>query len=107
MSARSCPLVPLVPRSTLLIGLVLWTAYWLRYGWAHLQAESIVMQQGFGGDGVQMWELFDLQMVALHCVMRWAPGAAVLFGTWYWLRRRERRGSATGGTLELATDQQV
>jgi hypothetical protein len=91
MNARSCPLVPLLPRSTLLAGFAIWTAYWLRAGWAHMEAESVVVQHGFGGDGVQMWELFDLHMVAAHCLLRWAPGAIVLFGGWYWLRRRERR----------------
>jgi hypothetical protein len=100
MNAKSCPLVPLLPRSTLLAGLALWTAYWLHYGWGHLKAESVVVQQGFGGDGIQMWELFDLQMVAAHCLLRWAPGALLLFGGWYWLRRRERRDrdAAAGST---------
>jgi hypothetical protein len=91
MNARSCPLVPLLPRSTLLAGFAIWTAYWLRAGWAHMRAESVVVQQGFGGDGVQMWELLDLHMVAAHCLLRWAPGAIVLFSGWYWLRARERR----------------
>jgi hypothetical protein len=52
MNARSCPLVPLLPRSTLLAGFAMWTAYRLRAGWAHMQAESVVVQQGFGGDSV-------------------------------------------------------
>jgi hypothetical protein len=90
MMPKSCPLVPLVPRSTLLVGLALWTAYWVRAGWAHLQAESVVVQQGFGGDGVQMWELFDLQMIAAYPLLRWLPGAVALVGGWLFLRAREK-----------------
>jgi hypothetical protein len=102
MRSISCPLVPQLPRSTLLFGLAIWTAYWLRAGWTHMQAESIVVQNGFGGDGIQMWELFDLQMVAAHPLLRWLPGAVVLFGGWLWLRRRERRAMAA--RLETASD---
>jgi hypothetical protein len=94
MTARSCPLVPLLPRSTLLVGLVLWTAYWLQAGWAYMQEHSIAVQTRFGGDGMQMWEFFDVQMVAAYPFLRWAPGAIVLLGAWAWLRRRERRAAA-------------
>jgi hypothetical protein len=93
MTAKSCPLVPLIPRSTLLIGLAFWTAYWVRAGWQHLQAESVVAQQGFGGDGVQMWELFDLQMVGAYPLLRWLPGAVLLLGGWLYLRRRAAAGA--------------
>jgi hypothetical protein len=78
-------------RSWLAVLLGVWTAYWLAAGRAHMRAESVVVQNGFGGDGVQMWELFDLQMVALYPLLRWLPVAALLLGGWFWVRRRERR----------------
>jgi hypothetical protein len=78
----------------LLLTLVAWTAYWAHYGWGHMLAESIVAREGFGGDGIQLWELFNLQMAFMHCVVRWAPGALLLLGGFLYLRRRATAAAA-------------
>lgn len=57
------------------MGLMGWTIYWLVSGRAYLYEHSLVMQQGLGGDGLQMWEIFDVKMVAAHHAVRWAAGA--------------------------------
>jgi hypothetical protein len=64
-------------RRILYLGITLWTAYWLVTGWAYMQEHSIVVQQGFGADGIQMWEVFNIKMVAAHHAIRWAAGLVV------------------------------
>jgi hypothetical protein len=101
MKRNACPLVQAGPSVGVMLAtlLVLWTAYWLPSGWAHLKAESLVVQNGFGGDGVQMWELFDLKMTVAYTVVRWLPGVVMIGGVWWWLRRRRRSaGEAAAGS---------
>lgn len=77
--------------------LVVWTAHWLVAGWAYLQEHSIVVQQGFGPDGIQMWEIFNIKMVAAHHAIRWGAGAVAAGIALYLLRRR-------GGTEHAVSD---
>jgi hypothetical protein len=74
--------------------LVVWTAWWLIDGWAYLQAHSSVVQHGFGGDGVQLWEVFNIKMVAAHHAIRWLGGVLPALGVLYLLQRRTARGTA-------------
>lgn len=106
MRLVSCPLMRAAPsaRVVLLTLLVLWTAWWVPQGWAHLQAESLVVQNGFGGDGVQMWEIFDLKMTVAYTVVRWLPGAVVLAGAWWWVGRRNRASSGSSVPREMSAD---
>jgi hypothetical protein len=76
-------------RRTVLLGLAAWTIYWLVSGWAYMQEHSIVVQQGFGGDGIQMWEIFNLKMVAAHHAIRWAAGAVLAALTLRALARKQ------------------
>jgi hypothetical protein len=76
-----------VLRGAIYAGLVVWTAYWLVSGRAYMYEHSIVMQQGFGADGIQMWEIFNLKMVAAHHAVRWFGGAVVAAIGLYLLRR--------------------
>jgi hypothetical protein len=89
-------------QGALIVALSVWTVYWLRSGHAYLHEHSIVMQQGFGGDGVQMWEIFNIKMVAAHQALRWlagfAPGALLLV----LLRRRRAAVKATAAAADLA-----
>jgi hypothetical protein len=70
---------------------VIWTFYWIVDGWAYLQQHSIVVQQGFGGDGIQMWEIFDIQMVASHHAVRWLGGVLAAVAGLYLLRSDSAR----------------
>jgi hypothetical protein len=79
------------------LALAVWTGYWIVNGRAYLYEHSIVMQQGFGGDGVQLWEIFNVKMVAAHHAIRWGAGvvvAALMLGL---LRRRTQEASAVSG----------
>jgi hypothetical protein len=93
--------------AALLLAFAAWTAFWAHYAWGHLFTESIVAREGFGGDGVQMWELFNLQMALAHCLVRWAPGAAVLLGGWFYSRRRGRPASAARRRTPLVLEQDL
>jgi hypothetical protein len=77
-----------------------WTAYWLISGRAYLYEHSLVMQQGLGGDGLQMWEIFDVKMVAAHHAIRWAAGALPAALLLRMLHRQGRTQSATEGVSE-------
>jgi hypothetical protein len=94
----------------LLVALAGWTGYWAVTGYAFLQQESIVMQQGFGDDGIQLWELFNIQMLAAHYVVRWLPGALLLLGGVYLVRRALRpdhAGTAARRPAPLSTVQEA
>jgi hypothetical protein len=79
-------------RAAVILAAAAWTIYWLVSGWAYLQAHSIVVQQGFGADGIQLWEIFNIKMVAAHHAVRWMGGLLPLLGVLYLLQRRSARG---------------
>jgi hypothetical protein len=81
--------------------LVLWTAFWVVDGWAYLQQHSIVVQQGFGADGIQLWEVFNIKMIAAHHAVRWLGGIAVALTGLYLF---ERNGARRARALSLATE---
>jgi hypothetical protein len=83
-------------RATIGAGLVFWTAYWLISGGAYLFEHSLVMQQGLGGDGLQMWEVFDVKMVAAHPALRWAAGVVPALLLLRALRPRADRAAEHG-----------
>jgi hypothetical protein len=104
MMLKSCPLLRAAPapRAFFLTLFAAWTAWWVPRGWAHMKAESLVVQNGFGGDGVQLWEIFDLKMTVAYTVVRWLPGAVLLVGAWWWVGRRRAGTEAVedGGSAE-------
>jgi hypothetical protein len=65
-------------RGMLVTVLLAWSGYWLVDGYHYMHEHSVVMQQGFGSDGIQMWEIFNLKMAAAHHFLRWLPGAVLL-----------------------------
>jgi hypothetical protein len=81
----------MILRGLLVVALLGWTGYWLVNGHAYMGAHSIVMQQGFGSDGIQMWEIFNLKMVAAHCFLRWLAGAALIATGFLLIGRLRRR----------------
>lgn len=70
--------------------LLVWTVHWAIATWAYLQEHSIVVQQGFGGDGIQMWEVFNIKMIAAHTLIRWLGGVVVMLLMLRALRTRDR-----------------
>lgn len=70
--------------------LLVWTVHWAVATWAYLQQHSIVVQQGFGGDGIQMWEVFNIQMIAAHTLVRWLGGVVIMLLMLRFLRQRAR-----------------
>jgi hypothetical protein len=78
-------------RGLLVTVLLVWTGYWLVDGYHYMHEHSIVMQQGFGSDGIQMWEVFNLKMVAAHHFLRWLAGAVLLLPLFRLVGRRHRR----------------
>jgi hypothetical protein len=85
-----------VMRGAVLGLLAVWTVHWFVDGWAYLQEHSIVVQQGFGSDGVQLWEVFNIKMVAAHHAVRWLAGVAVGLVALHLLRRRAPGAGAAG-----------
>jgi hypothetical protein len=81
----------MILRGLLVVALLGWTGYWLVNGHAYMGAHSIVMQQGFGSDGIQMWEVFNLKMVAAHHFLRWLAGTVLLLPLFRLVGRRQRR----------------
>lgn len=79
-----------VMRGMVVTILLAWSAYWLVDGYRYLHEHSIVMQQGFGGDGIQMWEVFNLKMIAAHHFLRWLVGPVLLLPVILLLRHRRR-----------------
>lgn len=90
-------------RQAAFAAVLFWTVYWTIAGWEYLQLHSIVVQQGFGGDGVQLWEIFNIKMVAAHQAIRWAGGVVAL-GAVVWLleRPRARRAVRRAGSRVAA-----
>jgi hypothetical protein len=84
-------------QGALAVAMVVWTVIWFRSGYAYLGEHSLVMQQGFGGDGIQMWEIFDIKMVALHPGLRWLGGLLPAAFALVLLKRRERRVRSASG----------
>jgi hypothetical protein len=80
-----------VLRGMLVTVLLAWSAYWLVSGYHYMHEHSIVMKQGFGSDGIQMWEIFNLKMAAAHHFLRWLPGAVLLVAMMLLTRGRRRR----------------
>jgi hypothetical protein len=81
-------------RAVVILAAAAWTIYWLVAGWAYLQEHSIVVQQGFGGDGIQLWEVFNIKMVAAHHAVRWMAGLLPMLGSLWLLQRRSTRNPA-------------
>ena len=77
-------------RGILVTVLLAWSGFWLVDGYHYMHEHSVVMQQGFGSDGIQMWEIFNLKMVAGHHFLRWLAGAVLLLPMFLLLRGRRR-----------------
>jgi hypothetical protein len=78
-------------RGLLVMVLLSWSGYWLVDGYHYMHEHSVVMQQGFGSDGIQMWEVFNLKMIAAHHFLRWVAGAVLIVPMFLLIGRRQRR----------------
>jgi hypothetical protein len=92
---NAAPRISLISWSTAaVIGLVLfllvWTGHWASASVALLKAETALFS-GAWRPTLEMHEVFEAKFVALHCVLRWAPGALVAGAGLYYFRRRARQ----------------